>query len=117
MIGTLALAAFGAGRMLSGNDITASTMAFAVLSLSQLVHAFNMRTEGSIFGIHILSNKYLCVSFVIGAALQAAVIGIPAFASVFSAAPLDAVQWMTVIGLSLFPIVFVEFEKAVLGTK
>lgn len=119
MIGALALMAFGAGRMLSDSmqQETAMTMAFAVLSLSQLVHAFNMRSEKSIFRIHLFSNKFLCLAFVIGTLMQAAVISIPALAQIFSAVPLNGLQWAVVAGLSLVPIVFVEFEKAVLKTK
>lgn len=119
MIGALALMAFGAGRMLSDSmqQETAMTMAFAVLSLSQLVHAFNMRSEKSIFRIHLFSNKFLCLAFVIGTLMQAAVISIPALAQIFSAVPLNGMQWAVVAGLSLVPIVFVEFEKAVLKTK
>ncbi|MBQ5588785.1 MAG: cation-translocating P-type ATPase, partial [Anaerotignum sp.] len=51
MIGMLALIAFGIGHIYfdGGKEyITGRTMAFAVLSLSQLVHAFNMRTEHSL---------------------------------------------------------------------
>lgn len=119
MIGALALMAFGAGRILSDSmqQETAMTMAFAVLSLSQLVHAFNMRSEKSIFRIHLFSNKFLCLAFVIGTLMQAAVISIPALAQIFSAVPLNGMQWAVVAGLSLVPIVFVEFEKAVLKTK
>lgn len=119
MIGALALMAFGAGRILSDSmqQETAMTMAFAVLSLSQLVHAFNMRSEKSIFRIHLFSNKFLCLAFVIGTLMQAAVISIPALAQIFSAVPLNGLQWAVVAGLSLVPIVFVEFEKAVLKTK
>lgn len=119
MIGALALTAFGAGRLLSDTSPqeTARTMAFAVLSLSQLVHAFNMRTERSIFKIHLFSNKYLCLAFVIGVLMQAAVITVPVLAGIFSAVPLSAAEWAVVAGLSLFPVVFVEFEKAVLKRK
>lgn len=119
MIGALALMAFGAGRILSDSmqQETAMTMAFAVLSLSQLVHAFNMRSEKSIFRIHLFSNKFLCLAFVIGTLMQAAVISIPTLAQIFSAVPLNGLQWAVVAGLSLVPIVFVEFEKAVLKTK
>lgn len=119
MIGALALMAFGAGRILSDSmqQETAMTMAFAVLSLSQLVHAFNMRSEKSIFRIHLFSNKFLCLAFVIGTLMQAAVISIPTLAQIFSAVPLNGMQWAVVAGLSLVPIVFVEFEKAVLKTK
>ncbi|MCD8037002.1 MAG: cation-translocating P-type ATPase, partial [Clostridiales bacterium] len=120
MIGFLALIAFGVGHKYYDNgeihDVS-RTMAFAVLSISQLVHAFNMRTDRSIFKIHILSNKFLCVAFVVGLAMQASVIMVPALANIFSVTALDMKQWGIVIGLSFVPILFVEFEKAVMKEK
>ena len=76
MIGILALTAFGIGHKYFDNGEIhniSRKMAFAVLSISQLVHAFNMRTDKSIFKIHIFGNKYLCIAFIIGVAMQAAV--------------------------------------------
>lgn len=73
MIGILALTAFGIGHKYFDNGEIhniSRTMAFAVLSISQLVHAFNMRTDKSIFKIHIFSNKYLCIAFIIGVAMR-----------------------------------------------
>ncbi len=120
MIGFLALIAFGIGHKYYDNgeihDVS-RTMAFAVLSISQLVHAFNMRTDRSIFKIHILSNKFLCLAFVAGLAMQASVIMVPALAGVFTVTALNIKQWAIVMGLSFVPILFVELEKAVLKEK
>ena len=52
-IGSLALFAYTSGN---------STMCFAVLSLSQLVHSFNMRSEHSLLETGILGNKKLLFS-------------------------------------------------------
>ncbi|GFI62224.1 calcium-transporting ATPase 1 [Clostridiales bacterium] len=114
MIGLLALIAFGIGhRYYDAGELhnVSRTMAFAVLSLSQLVHAFNMRCEHSIFKIHILSNKYLCLALLVGTTLQVGVIMIPALAKIFSVTSLGIKQWAIVAGLSLAPILFVELEK------
>lgn len=120
MIGFLALIAFGIGHKYYDNgelhDVS-RTMAFAVLSVSQLVHAFNMRTDKSIFKIHILSNKFLCLAFVVGLAMQVSVIMIPALAKIFAVTALGMRQWAIVMGLSFVPIVFVELEKAVMKEK
>lgn len=120
MIGLLALTAFGIGHKYydaADTHAVSRTMAFAVLSLSQLVHAFNMRSEGSVFRIHILSNKYLCIAFVVGTLMQVSVIMIPFLANIFSVVPLNAVQWAQTAVLALVPILFVEMEKAVLKDK
>ena len=114
MIGMLALLAFAIGHVYFDKEqqhIIGRTMAFAVLSISQLVHAFNMRTEHSIFTISICSNVYLIGAFFIGVALQAGVIMIPALAAVFKVQPLENVQWAIVAILSFVPIVVVELEK------
>jgi len=118
MIGALSLAAFAIGYTLLPSADPAAlgrTMAFTTLSLSQLVHAFNMRSEGSIFKIRIFANKYLVGALIIGTLLQVGVISIPAIASIFHVIPLDRQQWMLVACLSLFPIIIVEFEKFVLS--
>lgn len=120
MIGFLALIAFGIGhKYYDAGEIhnISRTMAFAVLSISQLVHAFNMRTDKSIFKIHILSNKYLCLAFVVGIAMQMSVIMVPVLSSIFAVSALSLKQWAIVMGLSFIPVIFVEFEKAVLGKK
>lgn len=87
------------------------TMAFAVLSLSQLFHAFNMRSEHSIFQAGIFSNKKLCLSFLICTFLQTVVISVPALASVFKVVPLTALQWIITLALSMAPIAVVELQK------
>ncbi len=113
MIGMLAVLAGGVGKVFFRSPEAAGTMTFAVLSLSQLVHAFNMRSEKSIFKIDILSNKWLVLAFFIGLALQVSVICIPALNPAFKTVPLTAAQWLCVAGFSLAPILVVELEKRV----
>ncbi len=64
MIGALALLAFSIGVNVLGNLTTGRTMAFAVLSISQLVHAFNMRSEHSVFRAGLFKNPYLVLSLI-----------------------------------------------------
>lgn len=87
------------------------TMAFAVLSLSQLFHSFNMRSEHSLSEIGIFGNKKLIYSFFICAFLQVIVITIPQLANVFQVIPLTLRQWAIVLFLSFCPIVAVELQK------
>lgn len=118
MIGGLSLAAFAIGYILLPSADPAAlgrTMAFTTLSLSQLVHAFNMRSEDSIFKIRIFANRYLVGALIIGTLLQVSVISIPTIANIFHVIPLDRQQWMLVACLSLLPIVIVEFEKFILN--
>lgn len=116
MIGLLTLIAFGIGCALfdTGDSVAIGrTMAFATLSISQLVHAFNMRSERSILTIDLFSNVYLIGAFAAGFILQAGVIMIPPIAEIFKVVPLSALQWVIVMALCIMPIVIVEFEKIV----
>ena len=114
MIGMLALLAFGIGHIYfdGGKEYTTGrTMAFAVLSLSQLVHAFNMRTEHSLFHISLFSNPVLLGAFFVGCLLQAGVIMVEPLAAVFKVCPLDKMEWLIVAALALVPLPVVELEK------
>lgn len=111
MIGLLAMLAFGVGVVIYGSLAMGRTMAFATLSISELVHAFNMRSEHSIFTIDILENKYLVGAFILGVILQTSVISVPFLAKIFKVTVLSPMQWLVVIFLSLMPIIIVELEK------
>lgn len=87
------------------------TMSFAVLSLSQLFHSFNMRSEYSLSEIGVFSNKKLVYSFIICSILQISVITLPPLASVFQVVPLTARQWAITLFLAFVPILVIEFQK------
>lgn len=101
-IGSLALVAYMAGN---------STMCFAVLSLSQLVHSFNMRSDRSLTQTGIFGNKKLFFSVLLCIILQCSVIMVPALQGIFHTTALNGMQWGMVAVLSLLPIPLVELEK------
>ncbi len=132
MIGSLALTAFVAGfrffdtpalyRSLTEQMNTQAmpgayvpwvgrTMAFAVLSLSQLFHSFNMRSSHSLSKIGVFTNRKLVLSFLLCSVLQIAVITIPPLAAIFQVVPLTLRQWAFVLLLSMAPILVVELQK------
>ncbi|MDD3570311.1 MAG: cation-translocating P-type ATPase [Lachnospiraceae bacterium] len=114
MIGMLALIAFGIGHLYYDGGVGTGygrTMAFAVLSISQLVHAYNMRSDGTVIKKGFFSNRYLNAAFFIGVLMQCIVIMVPAFAGVFKVMALDLQKWMVVIALALVPLIVVESEK------
>ena len=120
MIGVLALLAFGIGHVYFDQEngyAVGRTMAFAVLSLSQLVHAFNMRGEGSLGKLPFCSNKWLLMAFVVGATSQCVVIMMPPLAGIFQVVPLNGEQWLLTAALALAPLPLVELEKAVWHPK
>lgn len=113
-IGAVSLLAFTIGRVFydtSSVPLIGRTMAFAVLSISQLVHAFNVRSRHSVFKTGIFGNIKMLYSFVICLVLQVSVISLPALASVFKTYPLHPEQWLIVAALALAPLVVVEIEK------
>ena len=115
MIGMLALLAFGIGYVYfdrGGEGKIGRTMAFAVLSLSQLVHAFNMRSEHSLFRESPWENKWLAGAFLVGTMLQCASITLPFCQTIFGTAALDGTQWLVTAALALAPLPIVELEKA-----
>ena len=105
-IGSLALFAY-----MLGGDAAGSTMCFAVLSLSQLVHSMNMRSSHSLFKIGFFTNAKLLFSVLLCIALQCAVISLPTLQLIFKTTSLSAVQWFIVAVLALLPVPLVELEK------
>jgi Ca2+-transporting ATPase len=90
----------------------AQTMAFVVLSVSQLFHALNMRhPEKSIFQLGLFSNKYLIAAILFGIFLQEVVITVPFLNSVFKVWDLSMRDWGFVGILSVMPLVINEIVK------
>lgn len=113
MIGALSLLAFSIGANVLGDLILGRTLAFAVLSISQLVHAFNMRSEHSVFKAGIFKNRYLVLALITGLILEVSVISIPPLSAIFGVVPLGFAGWSVVAVLSLMPLVIVELQKLV----
>ena len=108
MIGSISLIAYVVGNRYFN---AGSTMTFAVLSLSQLVHAFHMRSDHPLSEIGFFTNPKLIASFLICAFLQISVITLPFAARIFSVTPLSTAAWCVVIILSLLPLPLVELQK------
>ncbi len=113
LIGVLTLVAFEVGRIrYSDSLIHAQTMAFVVLSVSQLFHSFNMRhPKKSIFQLGLFTNKYLFASVIFGIFLQDMVITIPFLASIFKVFDLTIQDWIFVCALSIIPLIINEIVK------
>ena len=112
MLGMLTLLAFMIGNNLYGLEVGRS-MAFVSLGLLELVHSFNVKSEESIFSIGLFENKYLIFSFILGVLLQVIVVMVPIFASIFSLVPLNGIQWLYTMGISILPIVIMELQKKI----
>lgn len=119
-IGVISLLAFVIGIKFfdtTANPIIGRTMAFCVLSLSQIVHAFNVRSEKSFFKYGLLRNPHMSISFIVCLILQLSVVSIPSIANVFKTIPLNFTQWTVVSLLSVSILVLVEIEKYIVRLK
>ena len=116
MLGMFTLFAFSLGNNLYGLEV-GRTMAFVCLGMLELVHAFNIKSESSIFNSNIMENKYLIGAFILGTFLQVIVVLVPQIAQIFELVPLNNTQWLYVILISLMPIVIVEIQKKVNEVK
>ena len=103
---------------LNENDgilMTAQTMAFATLSISELFHMLGMTSLRKSFVCNFKSKNWLLwLSLVLGIGLQALVIYTPGLNTAFSCTALSLTQVGVVIGLSLLPLVVHEIVVLVL---
>lgn len=110
LIGALTLFAYCLGLRFLGNE---RTMAFCVLSFSQLFHAFNVRSRFSLTTVGLFSNKTMTISFLLCSLLQLSVVTLPFLQTVFEVSTLTGPQWLVVLSCSVSPIIFVELQKHV----
>ena len=61
------------------------------------------------FGL--FENKYLIGAFILGTLMQVTVVVVPQIAEVFKLVPLNKVQWLYTIIISLVPLVIMELQK------
>lgn len=113
LIGALTLFAFKLGEKIYPNSLThAQTLAFVVLSLSQLIFSLSMRSnKRSIFSVGLFSNKYLIGSIALGLIIQIIIISVPFLSTVFKVFSLTLNDWLIAILISLVPLVINEILK------
>ncbi len=115
LFAALALGAFLLGEYFTGTVAGGSTLAFITLSLSQIFHAYNMRSERSLFAIGPFSNRRLNWVTLLSIALIAFVVFTPGVVTAFGMAPAGVMPWygyLIALGFSLFPVAVMEICKA-----
>lgn len=118
LIGVITLIAFiiGLARTKGMSEETrimiAQTMAFIVLSLSELVHVFNVRNnKESIFRTGIFDNKKLLLAIGISVVLVLIILFVPALRGIFKIVVLPKENIIETIILVLSPLALVELFK------
>lgn len=88
------------------------TMAFTVLTLSQLAHVMAIRSEkASLFSLGVFSNRYLAIAVGATLVLQMATIYVPALNTIFKTQPLSLYELLICFALSSIIFIAVEIEK------
>lgn len=101
-----------------GNHTVGQTMAFCTLAFSQMLRAFNQRSNTEPIWIRAEGlNPWLFISFAVSLLLMLCILLIPALQSAFRLTLLGGTEWLIVIALSLLSIVQVEIVKAVKRLK
>ncbi|MBR3909126.1 MAG: calcium-translocating P-type ATPase, PMCA-type [Clostridia bacterium] len=111
MFALLTLIGFKLGEYMTGTLAGGQTMAFMVLSLSQVIQAFNMRSEYSLFKIGMFGNKKLNGAVLVSLLLVLLVLFTPARIA-FGLVILPWKLYLIALGLILVPLVVMEIAKA-----
>ena len=110
MIGMFTIIAFSIGNKYYGLEV-GRTMAFISLGMLELIHSFNIKSEGTIFTKKLFDNKYLIGAFILGTILQVEIVFVPVLADLFKLEKLNLVQWGITIIISVMPIIIMEIQK------
>ena len=114
LVGLLTLGAYvlGAWVLPGGSLAAANTMAFATLTLCQLFHAFDVRSDHkTVLELGLTSNRAMVRAFLVGLALLMAALVCPPLRLVFGTVAMPLRAWGWVLLLSLVPAAASEGEK------
>ena len=112
MFGILSLVAFKLGEVMGGSVEAGRTMAFMVLALSQVVQAYNMRTDRSLFKFGFFGNKKLNGASLISIILVSLVLFTP-LATLFGLVSLSLELYLIALALIIAPLPLMELYKLI----
>lgn len=108
-IATVTIMAFYMGYDESAT--TASTMAFATLTLARLLHGFNCRSSKLIFDVGFTSNKWSLWAFGVGVLLLGLVMAVPVLGKLFMISDLGIGQLKAIVILALAPTFLIQVAR------
>jgi Ca2+-transporting ATPase len=112
-ISVAVLIAFQVG--LTDGEAHARTMAFATLSISELLRAYTSRSERySLWAIGVFTNKWMQWAVVASLVILLAIIYVPVLDPIFGTTFLTLEDWIVMVPLILIPSVAAEINKLVL---
>ena len=111
VIAVMTMIAFMIGYQ-NGNSVLASTMAFATLCLSRLVHGYNCKSKNPVlFKKGFFNKRFLQGAFLIGFILITLVVTMPFLQMIFKVQSLNIEQLLIVYGLALANLPIIQFIK------
>ncbi len=111
LFGILSLIAYYVGERCTGELAGGQTLAFMVLALSQIVQAYNTRSDRSLFKIGFFTNKTLNKAALLSVVLMVLVLFTPIKAA-FGLITLSWPLYLLGVGLILVPLLVMELAKA-----
>lgn len=118
---SLAIMTATLGAFLLGNPFNPATldvaesMAFATLTVSELLRAYTTRSERyPLYRIGVFSNKYMQYAVLASLALLLTVVYVPFLNPVFNTHPLSLRQWLEILPLIFLPATVAEITKLVM---
>lgn len=98
--------------------LKASTTAFALLVVIQMVNVFNARSETlSIFKMNFFSNPYLLGAVLISLVMVIAIIEVPLLQKILHTTSLSVNEWSIIMGASFIPLAAEEIRKFVFAKQ
>lgn len=110
LFGALCLTAFYVTRAVTGDLAAARTACFLTLGVSQILHAYNLRSDKPLFTLH-SHNRLLNISSAAGLALVAFAVMIPPVAAAFAMKVPSPLTALFCLALAVIPLIVDESVK------
>ena len=119
MVSILTLAAYFTGHYIESgvweitNSADGMTMAFLTMSMAEIFHSFNMRSQrGSVFKLK-TQNKYLWAAAALSLLLSTVILYVPFLSRAFGFEHISLLEYAIALGLAFLVIPIVEIVKAI----
>jgi len=101
-------------EVLGGDGRVCNNVAFITLIFAQLLHVFNMSSDGSgLFNNEITRNKFVWIAIFICSSLTLMAFAIPGMRLVLGLSVLSTRLWLTAITASVLPLGCIQIYKAI----
>ena len=111
MFALITMFGFYYGNQVIGTVNGGRTMAFIILSMSQIIHSFNMRSRHSIFKIGVFNNKYLNLAVLTSSLMVILIVFVPPLTSAFGMVSLPVYMYIEAFLAAFISIAVVEILK------